>query len=363
MRAVNFIFIFLLFLGITEAKEVTHQVRPNSNFESTALNNSCSTMFSSPFSYKCNPALFPYASGNNIQFSMVGKSEGDSIENGKKLIFEPITEEEIRELFKKKSYNSFTFNSDISFKTKWFELSYSPYYLLADLAIYNPTFPEIAIHVVNQETLRATSGLEVFKQDSQYISSISLGASLFYYKHLYENTVFSLYDLATQRPNQLVNFKSKYGVASDLGLFIKNDNVFTPNIALKTKNLFSKIKYNRQNANSALQLESFMAFENYSTFALGKSYKTFFGGIDLNLELPFLGPFKEVTSEQTTLGFRYNIKLFSLLTNYSNYYRGVGMLFESENFNIGISYSKEKDLAYKQDKFENSVYAGVEIVL
>lgn len=357
-------FIVSLIIFITQlfALEATHQIRPYSSFEISALNGSCSTMAGTNFSSKCNSALFPYTEINRMELSIVGKSDGDSIDNGYDLVFKPISEDLIKHLFQNKNFNSFTFNSDLVFRTKWFELSYSPYFLLADIYIFNPVFPEISLNVANQETLRLTTGFEVAKWQNIGGGRLSLGSSIFYYDHEYENTVFSLFELSSKKPDELISFKSFNGIASDLGVFIENDGLI-PNIALQTKNLFTKIKHNKSNAESSIRMQSLYLFENYSSLGLGKNFKSSFGGFDLNLELPFEALFKAADYNRTMFGARYNLNLFAILLSFNQYYQNIGLKFESQNFNIGLTFSKEKDLGSQQKTSENSVYTGLEIIL
>jgi hypothetical protein len=348
----------------TFAFEVTHQLRPNSTYESTSLNNSCSTIEGSAFSSKCNPALFPYSKQEGITVSIIGKSDGDSIDNGRDLIFDPITETLLRRLFQETNFNSFTFNSDISFKNGLFEISYSPYYLLADLYLFNPAFPEISIQLVNRESLRLTSGTEISKfklANNNY--NFSVGSSIYYYEHTWSNTIFSLFDLSFNQPETLIQFQSEYGVAGDIGFFLNNDSFWLPKISMQVKNINSDLPINQNNAASATSQTSALLFDTYSTIGLGKDFKTQYGRFDLNLEIPFIKFYEEIFSDQIMLGGRYNLSLFSILAGFGKYYQNFGLMFNSEGFNIGITYTREGDMGDFQPSAEQSVYTGIDIIL
>ena len=85
------------------ALTITHQLRPNGNFDTLSLANACSTITGTSFSVRCNPALFPYSKEEGILITGAGKSDGDSIDNGRDLIFDPITEPLIAASFRKKT--------------------------------------------------------------------------------------------------------------------------------------------------------------------------------------------------------------------------------------------------------------------
>lgn len=347
-----------------KAYEVTHLVKPYSTFETASLKNSCSTIRGVNYSSNCNPALFPYSNQQGIAISIIGKSDGDSIDVGKELIFDPITEPLIRKLFEEKNYNSFTFNGNISFKTSLFEITYIPYYLMADLYIFNPSFPEISINLVSREVLQLTSGIEVGAitlGESSY--SLSVGTNLFYYEHTYENTTFTLFDLGFQKPEELIVFKSKYGLSGDLGFLLSNDSAFVPDISIQFKNIESKVERNEARVRSAYQQESKYLFETYSSLGIGKKLETSYGGIGLNLEQPFIGYFEEYSTDDLSLGIHYDLKLFSIFLGISKQYKNIGMQFKSNTFNVGITYARENDTNRSGSKDENSVYTGIDINL
>ncbi len=316
------------------------------------------------YAANCNPALFPYSLQQGITLSVIGKSDGESIDIGRELIFDPITEPLIRKLFEEKNYNSFTFNGNISFKTSLFELTYIPYYLMADLFIFNPSFPEISINLVSREVLQLTSGVEIGSFSlGQNQFDLSLGGNLFYYEHSYENTVFTLFDLGFRKPEELISFKSKYGLSGDLGWLLSNDSVFIPDVSLQLKNIESKIKRDEIKARSAYQQEAKYLFETYSTLGLGKKIETYYGGVGINLEQHFVGYFEEQTFDDLALGIHYDLKLFSLFAGFSKHYKNLGMQFKSNTFNVGITYVRENDTNREGAKGENSVYTGIDINL
>lgn len=346
------------------AFDVTHQIKPGSTFESIASGGTCSTKEGLTFGTRCNPALFPYSPGEGIYISLISKADGDSIDNGRELIFKPISETLIRKLFEEKNFNSFTANTDIVFKTSLFEISYSPYYLLADLYIFNPAFPEISINLVNRETLKLSAGHEVFKTslfgDDIYLS---VGANLFYYEHQFSNTVFSLFDLSFQRPEELISFQSTYGLSSDIGFYLGNEQVYMPQFSLQFKNVGDDIEKNKSKALSSFQQDSRFLFETYTLFGIGKEISTAIGGFNIGYEMPIDGLLETPNPDLGIVGLSYSIRLASVFTSFGENYKNVGVRFDSENFNVGIIYTEEKDLGKISPSVEKSVYTGIDILL
>lgn len=347
------------------AFDVAHQIRPNGSFETTALSNSCSTIEGANFSTLCNSALMPLSTFQTVSIGVVGKSDGDSIDNGRDLIFDPITEELIRKLFEEKNFNSFTFNSNIIFKNDLFEINYTPYYLIADLYLFNPVFPEISLHAVNRETIRLTRGWTLIGDKDQYKNNwfLSVGTSLFYYEHSYANNVFSLFDLSFTPPEQLISFQSEYGMAGDLAFFLSTPNPYMPKFSFQIKNIGTKLDAKKSASESSVQQSPYLLFEHYTTFGMGKDFTTTLGRIDLNLEIPYSSNDDTIYFENITVGGRYTINLFSIFAGFSSYYQNFALRFDSDTFKVGIGYAREEDMRRFQPTVENSVYTGVEISL
>ena len=344
--------------------QTTHTIRPHTSFEGSSLSNSCSTMHSQSFSTRCNMALFPFQKNEGISLSIVGKSDGDSIDNGRDLIFDPITEDLLRKLFEETNYNSFTFNSEVSFKNSLFEVTYIPYYLMADLYLFNPVFPEISMNLVNREELRLSSGFLLFGDgDLDKSLNLSMGSSLFYYSHTSTNTLFSLFDLSNTDAEELIKFNSKYGVSGDLSFFLSIPSDIIPNFSIQYKNIASRINRNEKLTNSSTRLETSYLFDDYLLLGLGKSYKTLYGRFSYNLEIPTENYLSDTKFEHLNLGLNYTLKLLSLFMGLGQNYQTFGISFNSDQFKVGISYSKEKDLGDFQESYDDSAYIGMAINL
>lgn len=346
---------------MANAFNVTHQIRPGGSFESLSLANSCSTMTGDKFSLGCNPASFPYFQSEGISLSFLGKADGDSIDNGRDLIFDPITEDLIRKLFEEKSFNSFTFDGTIRFNTSLFELSYTPYFLIADLYIFNPAFPEISVNLLNRETLNLTSGDEIFRNRFGF-KSISVGYNLYYFNNYYSNTSFSLFDLTQNQPEELIKFQDDSGFDGNFSILLKSEkSSWIPDFSFQVMNILDAAEFNIPS--NPIRQRTLFLFERYSRIGLGKEFETDYGGLQVNFETFFLDFYEEFYLEQSSLGIRYNLNLFSLNFGMSKYYQNIGALFRSENMNVGINYSRERDAPTIQSTSDNSTYILIEVGL
>jgi hypothetical protein len=355
-------FISLFTATLLYSFEVTHQVRPHSSFFSSALSQSCSTMKDLPFSSSCNPALFPYDKRTGLYLSAQAKSDGNSINNAKDLVFEPITTPILRRIFAESNFNSLSFNSELAFKNNLFQISYSPYYILADLYLTNPSFPEVSLNLLARESLSLTSGHRIY--DNQKIE-LSVGARLSRISDEYENTHFTLFDLSLTSAEKLIILKKRRDTNADIGTYahFKDELHFLPDIALQLKNTFGHYRLDRSRALSLQLQETAFLLEPYSTLGLGKSWRMYDVPFSANLEVPFYGTFHEMAPHRLQLGLNSALKLMNISLSVGKYYQNIGLGFLSGHFNVGLFYSSEKDLGHYSSTKEQSVYVGVDAIL
>lgn len=365
MRKIIGIFIILFVLASQKAFsiEATHLIYPGATFITTVTGRSCSTFAVTRDSVNCNPALFTHFKSSGVQFSLIGKAEGNSIETGKKLILEPITETQLRQLFQKNSFNSFSFNSNISFFNPLFKLTYSPYLILGDISIFNPAFPEISLNLIKRSILTFSSGGDYSWIFGNKNVEFSMGQNINFYNQSHSNAQFTLYDLATNAPEKLIVFKKSKGFTLDFGTELVLKNFYSIKISNQLKNIFSKEKIDPTYASSSTRLQNLYLFEPYSQLGIGKEFTTRAGRFEFNIENYFSEFYQSYDLTQTALGVNYSIGLFSFLGSFSKNYQSTGMHFLSENFDVGIAYVQEKNIGSYQSTPEKSVFLGVDVNL
>ena len=96
---------------------------------------------------------------------------------------------------------------------------------------------------------------------------------------------------------------------------------------------------------------------------IGKNIQTKWGGININLESFFEDYFHSLDYSRSTLGLRYDLGLFYLLSALSVNYKTFGMHFLSQNFDVGLTYMNERNIGKFQKKADNAVYLGIDFNL
>ena len=110
--------ILLFFISsLTWAFPVLHFIRPESNFTQIVTLDSCSTHALTQDMVSCNPSLFPYQKEEGLRLGLSTITDGESVEVGQKLLFDPIKEDFLRDIFEDRPFNSWGANCFIQLRT------------------------------------------------------------------------------------------------------------------------------------------------------------------------------------------------------------------------------------------------------
>jgi hypothetical protein len=337
-------------------------VKPFGNFDTTAMGNACSTLKDSREAISCNSALFPFNNSKLVSAYIVSSTDGSSVENTQKLVFKKVEQEFLRELFNEDNYLNFSMNSNIEFFTPYFALSYSPYYVLADILVSNPAFPEISVNLLRRSSLKLTSGVNLSEKLGISWININAGGSLIHYRDKYSNSTFSLISLSSYDMDELIPFETKSPTVADVGTFFEVPTLkYLPQFSLQVKNLGSNHKIDKVKKESKRDIQTSYLLENYSTVGLGYNFSLSYGQFFTGVDLPFYGVF-EKPNDYYSMGFKYSLNLFSAYASVAKYFETFGLKFATSNTAIGILYSHEKPIKGYNMRAANSVYLSLEFM-
>lgn len=353
--------ILLFFItSLSWAMPVLHFIKPESNFTMITTLGACSTYLNTADIVGCNPALFPYQADNSLRLGVGTITDGESVEVGKKLLFDPIKEEYLREIFQKRSFNSWGGNTNIELRTTKFYLGYDPISVNADIFVFNPSSPEVAMSLVKSNRLHISSGLEVINNKT---IKASLGVKAYYYRsEIYQDSFF-LTDLVGQDIDEIVKLEKKSGVAADVGGLIQFDSAYLPKISFLIKNLNSQIRNKENDIVAENQLRPLMVYETYSSLGLGYDFKRNWGVINTELGIPFKDVYQEIYSEYIAMSLGYSLSRFGTQVSYSKYQQVVGFYFGSKIANIGIFYGSSRPLGDFSSQTESVAGVRAEVSL
>lgn len=334
------IFLFL-FSVATWAFPVLHFIKPESSFTQIVTLDACTTFLSTKDMVGCNPALFPYQKDEGLRMGLSTITDGDSVEVGQKLLFDPIKEEFVREIFEKHPFSSWGGNSFIQFRTSKFFLSYDPVLVNADVFVFNPASPEVAMSLVKSNRLNVTSGLELMDND---VMKSSLGIKAYYYRSEFYQDSFFLSDLTNQEADELIDFEKENGVAGDLAAFFQFKNPWLPKLSLLVKNIGTTFNNKEKDILSESQMRPLLVYEQYSRAGVGYDYKTQWGILNAEISAPFFRLYEDIYTEYIVGSLNYSLSRFSSSLSYSKYQQVFGFNFGSKIATIGIFYGNHRPL-------------------
>lgn len=281
-------------------------------------------------------------------------TDGDSVEVGQKLLFDPIKEEFLREIFREHPFSSWGANSFIQLRTGKFYLSYDPILVNADVYVFNPSSPEVAMSLVKSNRLNVSTGYEAINNDQM---QLSLGIKAYYYRSEHYRDSFFLSQLSSQEVSELIALEKTNGVAGDLSTFIQFKDSWLPKISLIVKNLNTTFNNKDKDVVSENQMRSILVYEMYSRAALGYDYKTEWGIFNAEINAPFSNFYEDLYTEYLVGSLNYSLSRFSTSLSFSKYQQAFGFNFGSKLAGIGIFYGRSRPLGDFSDQKEN--VAGV----
>lgn len=356
MRKSHLIALFVIFIcKRVLAIPVLHQVRPDATFSQIASFEACTLARSSSDAASCNPGLFKRDKTLGVQFSFASVTDGESVDVGRKLIFEPIKEKFLRELFDKNSYNTWGGNTSIDFKTPLFHLYYDPVTVTADVLVLNPAFPEVSMALVKSKRLGITSGYDIIDRNGHVVG---VGVNFFYYNRKQYLDAFPLVDLTSTDADELIKFETKSGAAADVGLAYHNPG-WLPDVSLLVKNLNSNYRSRSDRIKSERLLWPILLYENYSRLGIGKDFHSDYGAFTVELNAPFEGVYRSYYEDYTTLSGQYTLRAFDLIVGMARFQKSIGIKFSSKSTQVGIFYSQNQPLGDFRHRMERT--AGVQL--
>lgn len=318
-----------------------HFIKPESNFTQIVTIDACTTHLNSKDITGCNPALFPFQNDEGVRMGLTTITDGESVEVGQKLLFDPIKKEFLEELFRKRSYNSWGANSFIELRTGKFWLAYDPLSVNADILVFNPSSPEVAMSLVKSNRLQVTTGYKLWDSDE---SVASLGTKIFYYRSEYYQDSFFLSDISGRDIKEIIKLKDKSGVAADLGAYFQIKNSYLPKVSFLLKNLGSNFRNKERDIIAENQMRPLLVYETYSRLGLGYDFKSSWGAISAEANLPFQNIYENFYDEYLSTSLSYALSRFSAQVGYSKYQQVFGFNFGSKIASIGIFYAHSRPL-------------------
>lgn len=325
----------------TWAFPVLHLIRPDSSFTQITTLGACTTFTTSEDATRCNPALFPIQKGEGVRMGLATITDGDSVEVGQKLLLDPIKKEFLQKIFNEQSFNSWGANTFIELRTSKFTVAYDPLLVSADVFVFNPASPEVAMSLIKSNRLRLSYGQDVLKSDE---FSWSLGATVYYYRNQVYQDSFFLSDLAGKDVKDIIKFEKQSGVAGDIGTIFRFKNSYLPKIAVLVKNLNSPLNPRDEDIEAENELRPLLNYETYSRLGFGYEFKQDWGIINTELNLPFDGVFQVYYPEYVSWSLGYALSRFSTNIAYSKYQQIFGFDFGSKLASVGIFYGKTRPL-------------------
>ncbi|MCO4753110.1 MAG: hypothetical protein KC478_01440 [Bacteriovoracaceae bacterium] len=354
--------LFLLwgFSQIALCHPLTTIIKPRYGINQVGTQDTCGIFFGRRNSVLCNPANLSLNSEEGLVFSLISKTDGDSVEAGQDVLFSPIDKEFLEDLFELNSFNSWEAGSMLEFQTPFFYLSYEPVYAQAAFFIFNPASPEISLTTSKQRKINLTVAEQIKLGSHEY----HFGLNTFYYERDYFSGSFSLFELSSSSVDELVDLKASSAINADLGVIYQNKSIrWLPSLSLQYKNFGAKHEVNSERLKDEKALEPILLYETFFKAEFGYDFKMYYGSLAAAVGIYTDKDIATYYSDFTTLSLGYSLWNFEVLGSYSLYTHTAGIKFSSSANSVGIVYGRTKALGDFLDDYEDFAIVNLEIYL
>lgn len=356
----TWIVLIIIMISKVYAIALHAQNKPHFSFTQISTLDTCGILANRRDSVSCNPAHFHDSSYQEMVFYISSKTDGDSVDNGQKLLFEPIEKETLNDLFERNSFNNWDADTRIEFRTKLFYLSYDPIYANANFFVYNPAFPEIVLNMSSQRRINITSGTKYTIGKNEF----HFGAHLYYFERQITQSSFALVDVSSTPVDELIDFEKSHGINADVGFIFKNTQyLWIPIIGFQLKNIGSNEEIDQENVESETVLENLFLYDAYNRFEVGYDFKLKYGSLGIQYAQYISPELDRFYADYQTIALNYSIWDFEIMGATSQFANSIAFKFSSDSNAIGINYGSARALGGFNDRAEEFAGISLEIYL
>jgi hypothetical protein len=187
----------------------------NLNLSSRGLGELCYGRDLMPDGTICNPAFSDEVKDGFLMGRIYVGNGYTAMSAANQLVFQPVSQEFLRDLFKRNNVVSLEGEASLVFATQYFQASFSPYRVQYFSEIHNPNLPVIGIQAAVERALELQGGVPLgFVAKS--LNDVSVGTKLRILDRNYVSGRFSLAEvLAEKEPRRILPTRHQFAAYLD----------------------------------------------------------------------------------------------------------------------------------------------------
>jgi hypothetical protein len=184
------------------------------NLSSRGLGELCYARDLMPDGSVCNPAFSDEVEHGFLMGRLYVGNGYAAVSTANQLIFQPVTQEFLRDLFQRNNVVSLEGAASLVFASKYFQASFSPYRVQYFSEIHNPNLAVIGIQATIERALEFQGGTPL-GFISPAMREFSVGAKLRILDRLYVSGRFSLAEAMVEQPRKLLPVREQFAAYLD----------------------------------------------------------------------------------------------------------------------------------------------------
>lgn len=211
---------------------------------SRALGEICYSIEFMPDGTVCNPAYLPDLPESLLLARVFMWNGYAALNSADQFLNKPLTKDYLQSLFQNQNASAVEANAQLSFSTRYFQASFSPYRVEYASEVHNPNDPEVAVNAAIEQSLVFATGTSLLSL-SPDIRNFSVGVQLKLVQRKFVHGSFTLLDVATRETSDYLPVKQQSVALVDSSLaWIPRKNSWHLRMSIGLKNLgFSSANY------------------------------------------------------------------------------------------------------------------------
>ena len=304
---------------------------------------------------RCNPALLRKTAKNMAVLEITSLVDEPTFAALWKLATVPLTAGDVRDLFMRYSFASYSGYARLATRASWFALEYVPVSLVGAYRISNPSLPLIQAAGEKKSAYSAVASIDSDAFDDTLPFYLSLGMKGKFQQITTAKINVDAISASTLGNKDVVQQRNRNSLNADFGIYLSGRTQWSPKIGAVCVNCFREVGTNTVNdpiriMNSSVPLSSgHVAWE----------FQPQLGTLWTSTALFWDGLFEDYRWEKTATSAGYRIGNFSLSLAYSPSRVGWGFLVQRGFYHIGMQYAFEKQPPNLQIERQQKLYMSV----
>jgi len=341
-----------------QAAQVRHLFDYTTSQLSLGTAGACGTLSIHSDAVRCNPALQRQIRENFGSIELTTLADEPTFDALWKFATQPLTATDLKALFEKYSFATFSGYVRLATASKWFSFEFIPASLSGAYRLSNPSLPLLQVSGIRKTAFSTNFAIGIKDFYERFPIGIDFGIKLKSEKSTWASAEIDALAAASKIEKNVIQTSKKNDLKTDFGLYLDPSAYLLPKVGLVCVNCLK----NESDLKSDLSLEDsdelqvssgeFRSIKGHMSLEASPGIGTLF----ISSIFTWGEDFKTYLAESSGGALGYKIGDFSISSQYTPARTGWGFMARRGFYQIGMQYAREKQPAVFQIERQEKLY-------